>query len=126
MMATGSAQENILEGRRVLIVEDRYMIASELAEEVARLGGQVLGPSRSVADAEVLLKGADADLAILDVNLDGELVFPLAETLVTRAVPFIFLTGYDEAVLPRTWRDRPILEKPLNSRALHDELIKLV
>jgi CheY-like chemotaxis protein len=114
-----------LEGRSILIVEDRYFIASEIASEVRRLGGRVVGPSGSVARAAALLAGQRVDLGLLDVNLEGELVFPIAEALVERGIPFIFLTGYDEANLPEGWRDRPLLEKPVSARALSEALSRV-
>jgi CheY-like chemotaxis protein len=111
-------------GRRVLIVEDRYLIACELADAVSRLGFEVLGPAPSVAQACELLGGEAVDAALLDVNLDGELVFPVAALLAERDVPIIFLTGYDREVLPPPWRGRPSLAKPIEARALRTELEK--
>lgn len=112
-----------LDGRNVLIVEDRYIIASEMADHVGRLGGHVIGPSPSVAHAKQLLEQGRVDFALLDVNLNGELVFPLAEAMAERGVPFAFLTGYDE--LPAPWRGRPRLEKPVSARRLEELLAAL-
>jgi len=114
-----------LAGRRVLIVEDRYLIASEMAEQVRRLGGQVLGPSRDVASAAEIVAREPVDMALLDVSLEDEVVFPLATTLAERGVPFIFITGYDVDILPLPWRERPTLPKPINPVRLRDELIRL-
>lgn len=114
-----------LAGQRILIVEDRYLIASEMAEQVGRLGGEVLGPSRDVASAAEILAHERVDVALLDVSLDGEVVFPLAEFLAGRGVPFIFLTGYDADLLPLAWRGRPTLAKPIHPARLRDELVKL-
>jgi DNA-binding response OmpR family regulator len=114
-----------LAGQRVLIVEDRYLIASEMAEQIGGLGAKVLGPSRDVASAaEIVLREA-LDMALLDVGLDHEVVFPLAQTLAERGVPFIFLTGYDADVLPAPWRGRPTLAKPISRSRLREELLKL-
>ena len=114
-----------LHGESVLIVEDRYMIASELAKEVEELGGQVLGPVKDIGSAADIIAGGEVQLALLDVNLDGELVFPIAEALSDRDVPFIFLTGYDLDVLPGHWRDRPSLSKPVDPKSLRDALQSL-
>jgi|SRR5689334_8699899 CheY-like chemotaxis protein len=114
-----------LAGRRVLIVEDRYLIASEMADEVGQLGGRVVGPLRDVAAATEAALREPPDLAVLDVNLDGEMVYPLAETLKAKGVPFLFLTGYDADILPPAWRDRPRLSKPVNVRQFREELVKL-
>jgi DNA-binding response OmpR family regulator len=114
-----------LAGQRVLIVEDRYLIASEMADHVARLGGEVLGPSRDVASAAAIVLKEPVDMALLDVRLHDEVVFPLAATLAERGVPFIFLTGYDAQILPPPWRGRPTLAKPINPARLREELVKL-
>jgi len=114
-----------LTGCRILIVEDRYLIATELAEEVARLGAEVIGPARDVAAALALVADQPPSLALLDVNLDGELVFPLAENLAARHARFIFLTGYDDDVLPAAWRDAPRLQKPIDPKALRREFFRL-
>lgn len=125
MSGTDRAPETPLAGRRVLIVEDRYVLANDIAKAVDRLGGEVVGPSATVAAAEVLLASSRVDIGLLDVNLGGELVFPIAEALAERDVPFIFLTGYDAAGLPGPWRDRPRLEKPIDARTLGQALIGL-
>jgi DNA-binding response OmpR family regulator len=114
-----------LAGVRVLIVEDRYLIASEMAAEVSRMGGQVLGPFRDLATASELLEREPVDLALLDVNLDHVPVYPLAHDLEARGVPFLFLTGYDEEVMPAPWKSQPRLLKPVNPRALEAALVKL-
>lgn len=114
----------MLEGRNVLIVEDRYLIAAELADGVRRLGGHVLGPSPSLAAAYAMID-QDVHLGLLDVNLDGELVFPLAEALVARGVPILFLTGYEVDTLPFRWRDAPRLTKPITDDGLSDALQNL-
>lgn len=116
-----------LAGERVLIVEDRYLIASELADQVTRLGGEVVGPVRNVTAAAELLARQTVQIALLDVNLEGEMVFPLAEALADQGVPIIFLTGYDEEVLPPPWRERPHISKPVDPtrlRAVLDTLAR--
>lgn len=115
----------LLAGKEVLIVEDRYLIATEIADEVHRLGGSVVGPARNLAEAADLAASSEIRLALLDVNLDGEMVFPLAEALADRGVPMIFLTGYDTDVLPPSWRDCPVLAKPFDVRQLCRELVAM-
>ena len=117
---------SILQGRRVLVVEDRYLIANELAQEVQALGGQVVGPCPSVAQAKALIANQQIDIALLDVNLDGEFVYPVAQALESKGVPMIFLTGYDEAVLPAEWGGRPRLLKPVARGALREEFAKVI
>lgn len=114
-----------LAGRRVLIVEDRFLLAEHLRAEVEGLGAIVLGPCRNMAQAEALL--ADPiDLAILDVHLEGETVYPLAGKLRASGAPILFLTGYSGEVIPAEWRDCPRLEKPLNSALLAQTAAALV
>lgn len=115
-----------LAGLDVLVVEDRYLIASDIAEEVRRLGGAVVGPAPSISAASALIERQPVDLAVLDINLDGEMAFPLAARLSERGTAFLFVTGYDEWVLPSEWRDRPRLRKPFKPGALGRELARLI
>jgi DNA-binding response OmpR family regulator len=118
--------ETLLKGCRVLIVEDRYLIADEIARQVEGLSAEVVGPVATVAAAEKLARSEPLHAALLDVDLDGEAVFPVADALSARKVPLIFLTGYDDWVLPPQWRDHPHLRKPVNPRELRNELAKLL
>lgn len=91
---------------RVLVVEDEYFIADDLAKALARRGAQVVGPMARTRDALAYLEHAGPlDLAVLDVNLGGELVFPLAAALRERGTRFAFVTGYDRLGLPPEFRD---------------------
>ena len=114
-----------LSGCEVLIVEDRYLIASEMAEDLERWGATVLGPAASMAAAEQILHGRKPALALLDVKLEEEMVFPLAEQLARDGVRILFLTGYNEDVLPPPWRDYPRLLKPVEPSVLRDTLLRL-
>ena len=102
-----------LTGKRVLIVEDEYFIAADLKRALAEAGAIVVGPAGTLASAQALVDD-DIDLALLDVNLDGEHSYPLANRLHERAVPFAFLTGYDQWALPPAYRDVPRLDKPFD------------
>ena len=102
-----------LKGRCVLIVEDEYLLESDLSRAFAAGGAEVLGPfgtaDRALASAE-----RDAiDMAILDVNLRGDAVFPVADALVARDVPFVFLTGYASEHLPERFAAAPRYAKPM-------------
>lgn len=114
-----------LDGQRVLIVEDRYLIASNLAEAVSRMGGQVVGPARNLEAATELMDREPVEIALLDVNLEGEMVFPLAKALDDRGVPIVFLTGYDAEVLPKPWRGRPNLTKPVDVERLREVIARV-
>jgi two-component SAPR family response regulator len=114
-----------LEGKRILIVEDRYLLACDIAREVEALGGEVVGPFRSASQVLEKDNAFDVDLALLDIHLEGEFVYPIAEKLMQIGAPFIFLSGYELEELPEVWRDRMILAKPLTNRALTEALDRL-
>lgn len=107
--------EESLRGCRVLIVEDEYLIADDLRNALTGAGAEVLGPIGSVEGATDFIAGEPRiDAAILDVNLRGEMVFPVADALRERGVPFAFATGYDQWALPDRFADAPRYEKPFN------------
>jgi CheY-like chemotaxis protein len=105
-----------LHGRRVLVVEDDYVIASDLACALEDFGAEVVGPSGSVADALALVKaeGPRLDGAVLDINLRDERVYPVADALSACGVPFIFTTGYDAMVVSEAYAGTPRCEKPVD------------
>ena len=99
---------------QIMIVEDEYWTAIDMATEVADRGGTVIGPLSSLSEAVTLLHEEQRpDAAILDVNLRGADVFPFADMLVQRDIPFVFATGYGKDVLPKRFAHVPHLEKPL-------------
>jgi len=117
-----------LRGCRILIVEDEFLLADELANEMTYVGVVVMGPVPSIEAALAVLEpGPAPDAVVLDVNLAGEVVFPLADTLAERGIPFVFVTGDDPSTLPRRFAGVPTCEKPLTlsrlaaalSRAMH-------
>jgi DNA-binding response OmpR family regulator len=100
-------------------VEDEYMLAEDLRQNLEELGAQVLGPVATVAQALTLLQSEDSlDAAVLDVNLQGDFVFPVLELLRNKRVPFVLATGYDRWALPAAYADVPRCEKPLDMRRL--------
>lgn len=102
------------EGCRCLVVEDEFLVAMLLEDTLRDLGFEVLGPVSSCAAALDLIRSADGglDAAVLDVNLAGERVYPVAEALLERDVPFIFLTGYAGDDLDDRFAGIPIVQKP--------------
>ena len=111
-------------GRRILVVEDEYMLAEDLREDLESQGAEVMGPVASVADAMDLLRSGPApDMAILDINLGGEMAFAVADALRAGAVPFIFATGYDAQAIPAAYADVPRSEKPVEVRLVASKLI---
>ncbi|MFG0328517.1 MAG: response regulator [Phycisphaerales bacterium] len=112
---------------RVLVVEDQVFLADDLAETLEEAGMQVVGPIGRLNPALELARDANIDAAILDINLgDDERVFPLADLLAERGVPFMFVTGYEEDVIPARHRNRPRLGKPVTHDALLRALDRVV
>lgn len=101
-------------GRRVLLVEDDYFIADELAQWLRNAGAEVIGPVGTLSEALHLLDSHPLDGAILDINLRGELAYPLADALISRGTPLVFSTGYDESAIPERYCDVTRCEKPLD------------
>lgn len=112
-----------LSGRRVLVVEDEYFLADELDVALKAVGAVVLGPVPSVNSALDLLKTAGSpDAATIDLNLGGELAYPVADALLAKGVPCLFTTGYDQASLPERYAAVRRLEKPVDVRKVLREL----
>jgi DNA-binding response OmpR family regulator len=111
-----------LQGKRVLIVEDEPLIAMMIEEQLADIGCVVVGPFERLQLGLAAARGEPVDFALLDVNVAGEKVFPIAEELDQRGVPFLFLTGYGDGALAP---DRPhweALSKPFRAEQLADRL----
>lgn len=119
--------EHVLAGRHVLIVEDEYLVAVTLAEELTDQAVVVLGPASSVQRALAVIADApQLDLALLDVNLGGEEVYPVADVLADRGIPFMLVTGYTRHAIPARYRQATILEKPIEMAAVVAALGRLV
>jgi CheY-like chemotaxis protein len=112
--------------RRVLVVEDEIMIRMLLEDMLDDLGYEVVGTAGTLDEALGLARQADVDLAILDVNLNGNPVYPVADALAARKVPFMFSTGYGEQGLPESYRDCQLLQKPFQLENLERALAMVV
>jgi len=108
--------------KRILVVEDELMIRMLLEDMLSELGYAVAAEATRVDEALEAAKTADFDLAILDVNLNGEPISPVADALVARGTPFVFATGYGEHALPEPYRNRPTLKKPFQLEGLKQML----
>lgn len=105
-------------GSRVLVVEDEALIAIMMKEELVGLGFDVVGPVSTLPQALDAARGADFDVAILDLNLGKQSSFDVAEILESRGVPFVLVTGYSAAGINPRFSHVPLLEKPVDLRAL--------
>lgn len=102
-----------LQGLSVLVVEDEALVFFLLEEILLGIGCSVIGPGMSLKKASELAETrTDIDVAILDVNLSGKMVFPVAAILKRREIPFVFTTGYGETGLPEEWQGSPVISKP--------------
>jgi CheY-like chemotaxis protein len=117
-----------LAGRRLLIVEDEALVAMMLEDMLSDLGCVVVDVAGSVARGLALVGDAtiDLDAAVLDVNLGGEKVYPVAEKLAVSGVPFIFSTGYGAAGIASGFAGIPALAKPFNVQALEAALVSVL
>ncbi len=109
-------QQPGLGGARILVVEDEYYLAEDIAAALQDAGAEVVGPFGSLAQAEAPLAAGGLDGAVLDMNLRGEPAFGLAERLQAAHVPFVIVSGYSREALPGTLGGVPRLEKPVDSR----------
>lgn len=109
-------------GFRVLLVEDEMLIAIEIEDTLKDIGCEVVGPTGKLETALQLATDEKIDAAILDVTIRGGEVFPVAEKLLERGIPFILASGYGEWALPDRMRDRPRLTKPFTSEELQAQI----
>lgn len=110
---------------RILVVEDESLVAMLLEDFLDELGYAIVGPFARIEDALARLEEGGIDGALLDVNLDGERSYPIAEALAARGLPFVFVTGYGEAGIEPAFRDRPVVQKPFTQDSLRQALAKL-
>lgn len=112
-----------LNGLRILVVEDEAAISLLLEDMLLDFGCEVVGPAARLSAALEAVSREQVDLAILDVNVAGEPIYPVAEALAQRDIPFVFSTGYGSAGIRDTFRDRPVLQKPFAQHDLKQKLL---
>jgi CheY-like chemotaxis protein len=106
-----------LQHRRILVAEDEYIIAYELSLELEDVEATVVGPVSNLHDAIAIVEsGQSIDGAILDVNLGGQFIYPLADLLIERGIPFVFTTGYDASVIPDRFASVVRCQKPVEGK----------
>ncbi|MCK1475984.1 response regulator [Bradyrhizobium sp. 197] len=111
-----------LAGLRVLVVEDEGGVALLIEQMLEDLGCEVAASVATLANAMTAARGETFDFALLDVNLDGEFVFPVAEILKVRQRPFIFSTGYGRIGVPEAFKECVVLSKPFTIEELKEKL----
>lgn len=109
-------------GRRILVVEDEMLIAMIIEDALQESGGEIVGPVATLEAALKLAAEEKFDAAILDVTIRGGKVYPVAERLLARGIPFVFASGYGDWALPEALRDKPRLMKPFTAAALEEQL----
>jgi two-component SAPR family response regulator len=107
-----------LNGLRVLVVEDEAAISMLLEDMLMDFGCEIVGPAARLSTALDMANRESFDLAILDVNLAGDPIYPVAEALTGRNLPFVFSTGYGGAGIKDPYRDRPVVQKPFGQQDL--------
>jgi len=114
-----------LSGRKILVIEDESLVAMLLETILEDMGCETVGPISNIDEAlSVIADGTAFDGALLDVNVAGREVFPVAEVLKEKGVPFVFSTGYGEGGLPPEWRGQATIQKPFTEATVCDALIK--
>ena len=113
-----TTSEVAVAGKRILVVEDELMIRMLLQDMLADLGHTLAGEAGRIDEAMALAKDGEFDVAILDVNLNGQPISPVVEILIARGLPFVFATGYGQRGVPEPYRQTPTLQKPFQSEAL--------
>jgi DNA-binding response OmpR family regulator len=109
-----SETDNLLNGLSVFVVEDEMMVSLLLEDMLGSLGCNDVVHAASVSTALEEIEKATPDLAVLDVNLGNEMVYPVAEKLNVAGVPFVFTTGYGRGAIKLEWAARPCVQKPFN------------
>lgn len=116
----------VLQGKRVLVVEDDFLVGLASISALEDTGCEAIGPEATLNAALAAARRETFDAAILDINLSGQMVYPLADDLLARNIPFVFVTGYSATQIPESYRHLPRLEKPFELRALKAVLERLL
>lgn len=114
---------NALADKRILLVEDEVLIAEMVVDMLVDLGATVIGPATTLANGLALAGSAQIDAAVLDVNLRGERIDPIADILAARGIPVLFATGYGMAAGANR-RGSPVIDKPYTQERLARELVR--
>ena len=118
--------EELLKGARVLVVEDEAAISMLLEDMLDDFGCKIVGPAARLTTALEMAQNETYSVAILDVNVAGEPIYPVAEAIVQRNLPIVFSTGYGGAGIREPFRDRPVVQKPFSQADLKRTLISAI
>jgi two-component sensor histidine kinase/DNA-binding response OmpR family regulator len=122
-VAHNGAARAVMPGKRLLLVEDEALTGMMMSDMLTELGFEVIGPFGRVADAMAAVGREDFQAAVLDVNLDGEMVYPVADAVLARGVPFVFVTGYSAEGIDRRFAQVPVLQKPIERQMLQNVFV---
>ena len=117
-------QEQALVGCRVLVVEDEFFLAQDLRRALERSGAQVIGPVGNLVDAMRQVMAGGFEVAVVDLNLRGQMAYSIARELRQQDVPFVFATGYDRSDIPAEFANVKIWERPFEERQLVADLAR--
>jgi two-component sensor histidine kinase/DNA-binding response OmpR family regulator len=123
VVGNDAAARQVRHGNRLLLVEDEALTGMMMSDMLTELGFHVIGPFGRVADAMAAVGREDFQAAVLDVNLDGEMVYPVADAVVALGVPFVFVTGYGAEGIDRRFAQVPVLQKPIERRMLQSVFV---
>lgn len=123
---SAQVNEDLLNGARVLVVEDEAAISMLLEDMLLDFGCTVVGPAARLSTALEMAASEAFEVAILDVNVAGEPIYPVAEAIVKRNLPIVFSTGYGGAGIREPFRDRPVVQKPFSQADLKRTLLAAV
>ena len=118
--------DSSLSGRRILLVEDEVMVSWALEQAIASLDCVVVGPAGRIKQALAMIETEVFDAALLDINLNGEKSYPVADALIARGMPFVFSTAYNRDSTPRGYEGVPRLQKPFSLLELSYTLTRLL
>ena len=121
-----STSDAPLADRCILVVEDVYFVADDIAAALRGAGAAVVGPAPDRRAALALLDSERIDAAVLDINLHGEAAYPVADALLARGKPFVFASGYGKDAIPAAYRGVALWEKPFDAAALIRSLTLLI
>jgi len=117
-------QGTSLKGLRILVVEDQAPVALQMEDILVESECQVVGPASRVEQALKLLDEQIVD-AVLDLNIAGEMVYPVAEVMDARSLPYVFATGCDPSDIAGPYQQKPVLPKPFSRRTLLDAIQRI-